>query len=57
MKYIVRGTIKKGSKQKFELEIEANSEKYATESALVKIGSKQGLSKSMIAIKEVVEAK
>ncbi|MCL4387644.1 50S ribosomal protein L18Ae [Candidatus Marsarchaeota archaeon] len=57
MKYIVRGTIKRGSRQKFELEIEANSEKHATESALVKIGSKQGLSKSMIAIKEVVEAK
>jgi ribosomal protein L20A (L18A) len=57
MKYIVRGTIKRGSMQKFELEIEANSEKHAMESALVKIGSKQGLSKSMIAIKEVVEAK
>ncbi len=57
MKYIVRGTIKRGLRQKFELEIEANSEKHAAESALVKIGSKQGLSKSMIEIKEVVEAK
>jgi ribosomal protein L20A (L18A) len=57
MEYIVKGRIKRAGNPKFELKINAKSQKHALESAIVKIGAKQGVKKNAIEIKEITESK
>jgi len=56
MRYLVKGTFGK-EQQNFELEVEAKSDKHARELAITKLGSKNGLLKGAINIKEVTPAK
>ena len=53
MKFTVSGSTKKGAVANFAIEVEAKNEKHATSLALVKIGSAQGVRKSMIQIASV----
>lgn len=55
MKYMVSGLIRK--KTKFDLEIEAKSEKHAAALAVVKIGSSQGLTSTAIRVTQVKAVK
>ena len=57
MDYIVKGRIRRAGNPKFELKINAKSQKHALESAIVDIGSKQGVKRNRIEIKEVTESK
>lgn len=55
MKYLAEGRIKRKGGHKFELKIDAKSKKHAMDIAIVKIGSKQGIKKNSIEIKEIKE--
>lgn len=56
MKFTVSGSTKNGAVTNFTIEVEAKNEKHATSLALVKIGSAQGVRKSMIQIASVKES-
>ena len=53
MKFIIHGEIKRSVPRSFKLEVEAKSEKHATELALVKLGSREGARKAQISITKV----
>jgi len=54
-KYIVSGMIRK--KTKFNLEVEAKSEKHASQLAVTKVGSAQGIKSTAIRIAHVKAVK
>jgi ribosomal protein L20A (L18A) len=53
MKFVVAGSIRKGTERSFEIGVEAKNEKHASALAMVKIGGAQGIAKSMITISSV----
>ncbi|MCL5412548.1 MAG: 50S ribosomal protein L18Ae [Candidatus Marsarchaeota archaeon] len=56
MRFVVSGSIARGAGQDFSVEIEALNERHASELALARIGSSQGVRKIAIRIKDVKPA-